>query len=129
VFAAWADPAAKPRWFGGPDDWGERAHAGLSRGGTEWNARRRRTARVDLHCAIHDIVPDRRIVYSYVMECGDAVASVTLATVEFDRPRPERGSCSPSKSHSSTASTAPTCAKGAPEACSTASTKMLQGKR
>jgi len=29
-------------------------------------------------------VPDRRIVYSYVMECGDAVASVTLATVEFE---------------------------------------------
>jgi uncharacterized protein YndB with AHSA1/START domain len=85
VFAAWADPAAKPRWFGGPDDWENEHTLDFRVGGTEWN----RTTPPDgpawtYTAAIHDIVPDRRIVYSYVMECGDAVASVTLATVEFE---------------------------------------------
>jgi uncharacterized protein YndB with AHSA1/START domain len=85
VFAAWADPAQKARWFAGPDEWikfnhdtdfrvggHERLSAGPP-GGTVHK----------FDCCYQDIVPDRRIIYSYDMHLDDTRISVSLTTVEF----------------------------------------------
>jgi uncharacterized protein YndB with AHSA1/START domain len=85
VFAAWADPAAKARWFAGPEGWesggyeldfrvgGKECAVGGPPGGPihRYDAR------------YYDIVPDERIVYSYEMHTDDTRISVSLATVEF----------------------------------------------
>ena len=86
VFAAWAEPTAKVRWFVGPDDWqssdheldfrvGGREHvSGGPRGGPVYA--------YDAH--YHDIVADQRIVTSYEMHRDQTRISVSLATVELD---------------------------------------------
>ena len=85
VFAAWADPAVKARWFIGPETWtalhrkndfrvgGEEVLRGRFEGGVEsvYTAR------------YHVIVPDRRLVYAYDMHIDGAHLSVSLASVEF----------------------------------------------
>jgi uncharacterized protein YndB with AHSA1/START domain len=85
VFAAWADPARKARWFTGPDDWeltgyeldfrvgGHERAASRPPGGPEhiYNAR------------YQDIVPDQRIIFSYDMALDNTRISVSLATVEL----------------------------------------------
>src|SRR3569832_1229644 len=38
----------------------------------------------DFICVYHDIVPERRIVYTYDMYMGDRHLSVSLATIEYD---------------------------------------------
>ncbi len=85
VFAAWADPAAKARWFVGPEGWKElQREADFRVGGHE---RLRgifpggRTS--DFDARYHDIVPDERIVYSYGMHVDGKRISVSLATVEL----------------------------------------------
>jgi uncharacterized protein YndB with AHSA1/START domain len=83
VFAAWADKAAKARWFGDPDAPGafelDFRVGGLevNRGGPPGGPVYTYNARYD------DIVPNERIVYSYTMDCGDARISVSVTTVEF----------------------------------------------
>jgi uncharacterized protein YndB with AHSA1/START domain len=86
VFAAWADPAAKARWFGGPaDKWKELLRESDFRvGGRDrlhgaWTGGP--VSKFDCH--YQDIVPDQRIVYTYVMHIDDRKISVSLATVEF----------------------------------------------
>ncbi|RJG10607.1 polyketide cyclase [Pseudomonas cavernicola] len=85
VFAAWAEPAAKARWFVGPDEWeasdheldfrvgGRESVSGCAAGGPvhEYDA------------CYQDIVPDQRIVYSYDMHLNETRISVSLATVEL----------------------------------------------
>ena len=89
VFKAWADPAVKAQWFVGPGDWKERVReADFRVGGRErlvgvWPSGRT----TDFDAVYHDIVPDQRIVYSYVMHSNEKKVSVSLATLEF---RPER---------------------------------------
>lgn len=85
VFAAWADPAVKARWFAGTDtarpsdhtlDFtpGGREHAG---GGPEGGP-------VHSYDAVYqDIVPDERIVSTYEMHQDSTRISVSVATVEF----------------------------------------------
>jgi uncharacterized protein YndB with AHSA1/START domain len=86
VFAAWADPAAKAKWFAGPDEWQSTGHeldfrvggletvaGGHAGGGPVFTYRAR-------YC---DIVPDERIVHTYEMYQDDARLSVSVATVEF----------------------------------------------
>jgi uncharacterized protein YndB with AHSA1/START domain len=80
VFGAWADPAAKSRWFGG-DDWQHELDFRV--GGREVS-----TGTVDgtvftFEGRYQDIVPDERIVYAYDMHMGEARISVSLATVEL----------------------------------------------
>jgi uncharacterized protein YndB with AHSA1/START domain len=85
VFAAWADPKLKLRWFGGGDEdikdyqldfrVGGREHsAGGIPGGEGWY-------RYD--ALYQDIVPNERIVYTYDMHIGEPRISVSLSTVEF----------------------------------------------
>jgi uncharacterized protein YndB with AHSA1/START domain len=88
VFAAWADPAAKARWFAGPEEWGPDEFAldfrvggrELSRGGPKGGPVHTYEAQYQ------DIVADERILYSYSMHMGQTLISVSVATVEL---RPE----------------------------------------
>jgi uncharacterized protein YndB with AHSA1/START domain len=85
VFSAFADPAAKARWFAGPGDWesgkyeldfrvGGREHAaGGPPGGPVFTFEAR----------YQDIVPDERIVTTYDMHLDEKRISVSLMTVEF----------------------------------------------
>ena len=85
VFAAWADPAAKARWFAGPEEWGPDEFEldfrvggrEVSRGGPQGGPVHRYEARYQ------DIVADERIVYSYWMHMDETLISVSVATVEL----------------------------------------------
>jgi uncharacterized protein YndB with AHSA1/START domain len=85
VFAAWADPEIKSRWFGGGED-GAPAPIEMDFrvGGRESN---RSEPGADFQFAFdglyHDIVPDERIVFSYDLSLGGSLVSVSLATVEL----------------------------------------------
>ncbi len=86
VFAAFADPAAKARWFAGPSDkWTKQVREIDFRvGGRERLSGAWEGGPVS-HFEGHywDIVPDQRIVYSYDMRLDDKRISVSLATVEL----------------------------------------------
>jgi uncharacterized protein YndB with AHSA1/START domain len=87
VFAAWATPAAKARWFAGPDA----EHELDFRVGGRETARRAADGNqpaLKFESVYHDIVPDERIVYSSRLFAGDQLATVSLTTVEF-RPAAE----------------------------------------
>ncbi|MFJ9786806.1 SRPBCC domain-containing protein [Amycolatopsis sp. NPDC101161] len=80
VFAAWADPAAKARWFvpdgtheldfrvGGVETVGATGPDGIALAVTS---------------TYHDIVPEQRIVYSTTLSGGKALATVSITTVEL----------------------------------------------
>ncbi len=87
VFAAWADPAAKARWFAGPQ---VRHELDFRIGGRETAARAAdgRNPALKFESVYHDIVPDERIVYSSTLSAGDQLATVSLTTVQF-RPAAE----------------------------------------
>jgi uncharacterized protein YndB with AHSA1/START domain len=86
VFAAFADPELKARWFRGPDAWaqttrtldfregGHETTAGEVPG--EWSSR--------FEATYHVIEPDAQIVYSYVMFHNDVRLSVSVASIELD---------------------------------------------
>lgn len=85
VFKAWADPAAKARWFVGPATWQfiERS-IDFRVGGKERLSGRHGTGTVStFDGSYHDIVPDQRILYSYDMHLDERHISVSLATVEL----------------------------------------------
>ena len=87
VFAAWADPAAKARWFAGPDEWESGAYELDFRvGGRERASGGPKGGPVHTYDArYHDIVPNERIVCAYEMYLDETRISVSLATVEFKR--------------------------------------------
>jgi uncharacterized protein YndB with AHSA1/START domain len=85
VFAAWADPATKARWFGGgTDESPSPINMDFRVGGHEAS---QSEPGADFAFAFdatyHDIVPDERIVFSYDLALGGALVSVSLATVEL----------------------------------------------
>jgi uncharacterized protein YndB with AHSA1/START domain len=84
VFAAWADPAAKGRWFGDPDQGPGEFELDFRVGGREFN---RGTApngqAYTFEAHYQDIVSDERMVYSYEMHLDDKRISVSLGTVEL----------------------------------------------
>jgi len=86
VFAAWAVREAKDKWFGGPSgQWKPlERHMEFRVGGTERARGQWTGGRVsDFQAQYHDIVQDKRIVYSYSMHIDDRKISVSLATIEF----------------------------------------------
>jgi uncharacterized protein YndB with AHSA1/START domain len=85
VFAAFADLAKKSRWFGGGDDQTMLEHSlDFREGGRERAAGRWKSGMVSAFDAHYlDIVPDRRIVYCYVMHLDERRISVSLATIEL----------------------------------------------
>jgi uncharacterized protein YndB with AHSA1/START domain len=85
VFRAFADPAAKARWFAGPEGWQQMVREMDFRvGGRDRLVGRHAGGTVSaFDCRYWDIVPDQRIVYSYDMHLDDRRISVSLATLEF----------------------------------------------
>jgi uncharacterized protein YndB with AHSA1/START domain len=86
VFAAWSDPQAKARWFGGSEEaefeldfrvGGWERRRGMLQDGREYA----------VQALYRDIVPGRRIVYTYDMLLDGIRISVSVATVEFTRER------------------------------------------
>jgi uncharacterized protein YndB with AHSA1/START domain len=81
AFAAWADPEAKARWYVDSD-----AHLELDFRVGGWE-RSRGTApdgrAYSYEALFQDIVPAKRIVYTYEMLLEETRISVSLATVEF----------------------------------------------
>ena|SRR6185312_1195610 len=83
VFAAWADPVQKAKWFGDRGDnppsvfefrpGGRESSTGETPDG--------RTYRFDV--LYNDIVPENRILYSYDMHVDGRKISVSLAAIEF----------------------------------------------
>lgn len=88
VFAAFADPAAKRRWSACHDEGGLGEHSlDFREGGRETMRGAPGPEGVyAMRAVYHEIVPDRRIVYSYEMLRDEIRLSVSLATIEF---RPE----------------------------------------
>ncbi|HEX6500701.1 MAG TPA: SRPBCC family protein [Micromonosporaceae bacterium] len=84
VFAAWADPATKARWFTG----GKGEHRFDFRvGGRETVVAEGGDGRPALRfeSVYHDIVEGERIVYTSVLYADDRPATVSLTTVQFSR--------------------------------------------
>jgi uncharacterized protein YndB with AHSA1/START domain len=87
VFAAFADPAAKALWFGGPhEEWKELVREHDFRvGGRERVSGQFAGGRTShFYARYHDIVPDERIVYAYDMRLDDAHISVSIATITIE---------------------------------------------
>lgn len=85
VFAAWADPKAKARWFVGPDEWEKSDHKLDFRvGGRESVSGGPPGGPNHIYSAIYqDIVPNERIVLTYDMHMDKTRISVSLLTLEF----------------------------------------------
>ena len=85
VYRAFADKQAKEEWFKGPSDDPASEHIMDFRvGGTELNRGTFHDGVVHTFKATYyDIVPERRIIYTYEMFLGDKRISVSLATVEL----------------------------------------------
>jgi len=83
VFAAFATPEAKARWFGAPEE--------MLSGDGEFDfrvgGRERTTTKGDtsytFDAVYYDIVPDERIITAYEMYADDERLSVSVATVEL----------------------------------------------
>lgn len=86
VFTAFADLDTKKRWFVPPEGWvADRPHTLDFRvGGAEHESAGPPGSPPHTFDAVyHDIVEDRRIVYSYRMTLGGRPISVSLTTVEL----------------------------------------------
>jgi uncharacterized protein YndB with AHSA1/START domain len=83
VFTAWADPAAKARWFGNPDEGVEEFELDFRVGGREFNRATMEGQTYTFEARYQDIVPDERFVYAYEMHFDDKRISVSLGTVEL----------------------------------------------
>jgi uncharacterized protein YndB with AHSA1/START domain len=86
VFHAFADVAAKQRWFGDNlDGWTQQVRemdfrvGGRERVAGTW----KNGETTDFQAVYHDIVPNERIVYVYDMYHRGAKLSVSLATIEM----------------------------------------------
>jgi uncharacterized protein YndB with AHSA1/START domain len=80
VFAAWADPAAKARWFAGPDS---QHQLDFRVGGHEITHGRHGSAKLTFEAFYRDIVPGERIVYTSTLAADGRLSTVSLTTIEF----------------------------------------------
>jgi uncharacterized protein YndB with AHSA1/START domain len=81
AFAAWADPEVKARWYVDSD---AQLELDFRVGGRERSQGTAPDGRAYSYEALYqDIVPGRRIVYTYEMVLEETRISVSLATVEF----------------------------------------------
>jgi uncharacterized protein YndB with AHSA1/START domain len=85
VFAAFASPQSKAKWFGGPDDWEKSNHKLDFRvGGKESVSGGPPGGTVHSYDAtIWDIVENERIVISYELHLDETRISVSLGTTEI----------------------------------------------
>lgn len=80
VFAAWADPAAKARWFAGPNS---DHKLDFRVGGREVNRGRVDGAQLTFESVYQVIMPAERIVYTSTLSADDVVSTISLTTVEL----------------------------------------------
>jgi uncharacterized protein YndB with AHSA1/START domain len=81
VFAAWADPKAKARWFAGP---AAEHTLDFRVGGREWvRSSQGDGAALTFESIYHDIVNGARVVYSSTLSAGEILMTVSVTTVEF----------------------------------------------
>lgn len=85
VFAAFADPKAKAKWFSPPPDWVDVKQSVEFRvGGREHSSARDSSGVTHVFDSIYyDIVPDARIVYAYDMHLNEKRISVSLTTIDL----------------------------------------------
>lgn len=83
VFAAWANPEIKRRWFGSPEQDNPAHIFEFEVGGREYNAGKVGNDEYTFDVRYYDIVPDNRIVYAYQMHLNGRRISVSVATIEF----------------------------------------------
>ena len=76
LFAAWADPAARARWFAGPDSQHE---LDFRVGGREVNYGRTDGKVLTFESVYRDIVPGQRIVYSSTLSADETVSTVSAS--------------------------------------------------
>jgi uncharacterized protein YndB with AHSA1/START domain len=85
VFDAWADPGAKTQWFGPSEKPAGSYSLEFHEGGREHLSMATPDGPVYSFDAVYqDIVPGRRIVYSYDMHRDDERISVSVTTVEIE---------------------------------------------
>jgi uncharacterized protein YndB with AHSA1/START domain len=85
VFQAFADEKAKQKWFAGPPGWQLiKKEFDFREGGHEHLAGRHGNGTITVFdCLYHDIVPNERIIYSYVMHIDGRKISVSQASIEL----------------------------------------------
>ncbi|MFB9908629.1 SRPBCC family protein [Allokutzneria oryzae] len=81
VFALWADPASKARWFAGP---GSEHELDFREGGAETARGVRDGVELSFETVYREIVTGSRIVYSSVLRAGKTVATASLTSVQFE---------------------------------------------
>ena len=85
VFAAWANPEIKARWFGGPDGANDRKEFEFKVGGREFSSGKGPNGQsYSFDVRYQDIVPDQRIVYTYEMALDGQRISVSVASIELE---------------------------------------------
>ena len=83
VFAAWAEPERKARWFGDPEQRVSEFELDFRVGGREFNRGTVEGQTYTFEARYQDIVPEERIVYAYDMHMDGQRISVSLGTVEL----------------------------------------------
>jgi uncharacterized protein YndB with AHSA1/START domain len=85
VFAAWATPEARARWFVGPEGWQQIERSLDFRIGGKERLRGRFPSGLVTEFNGHylDIVPEKRIILAYDVYLDAKRISLSLATVEF----------------------------------------------
>lgn len=78
VFAAWADPVSKARWFAGP---GAEHELDFRVGGREKVAK----DGLRFESTYADITAGERIVYTGTMYAADRITTLSLTTVQFEK--------------------------------------------
>lgn len=85
VFRALTDSAAKAQWFLPPGDWKASDYRFDCRvGGSEHLETRPPGGEPHVYDAVyHEVLTDRRVVFSYDMRLGERLVSVSLTTIEL----------------------------------------------
>jgi uncharacterized protein YndB with AHSA1/START domain len=86
VFGAWADPAAKARWFANSEGWRtDEYDLDFRVGGREvWRGGPTDGPTHRMEARYQDIVPGERLVYAYDMHIDETRISVSLGTIELN---------------------------------------------
>ncbi len=86
VFSAWSNLDAKAQWFIGPGEWSVvKRELDFRVGGKEILHGRFPNGKETLYKAeYYNILPDKRIVFTYQMFLGENIHSISIASVEIE---------------------------------------------
>lgn len=83
VFAAWADPKIKAKWFGAPTVEDGKRSFDFRVGGRETSSGKVDGKSYSYVAQYQDIIPNERIIYTYDMLLEGERISVSVASIEF----------------------------------------------